>query len=277
MEHNIDNTGFQGLACTGVTTASRPFDFPLGRVLGLGAGLLFMFFGTGCYTQLYTADYVNRDADRISAYPASSRPGVNGYPMGDTLAPPRAGDTLVAETRPVTVIAANDQYAYYHGYSELEWDYPFLSFELYSHRYREYDHPYWWDSRARNPGVYVPGHNTGDDRSPRPIRYSQNPAYPSPQRGRRATYSDVGASSSSGESAYNHSASKSGSSSSGESSSSASSGSSEKASTSSGGGEKASTTSSSSSSSSSSTSSSGNASSGRSESAAPEVHKGRRE
>ncbi len=104
--------------------------------ISLGSvAVLFLF--SGCYTQLYTQNYVARDQQN---YAADSR---------DALADSLEDSSLVNKDssiskRPIIVKNYYEENNYYRGHRYSDWDDPLISLSFSSGYYREYySRPYW--------------------------------------------------------------------------------------------------------------------------------------
>ncbi len=143
---------------------------------------------TGCYTQIYTGEYGPRPLEN---YP--NRKAVIIKPSGSdstAIANSISEDSIALDdsiieaesgrnSAPVIVNYYYSNRPYYRGYSAWDWDYPTLSFGLYSSRYQSYNDPYWWHDdyfrrqriREYRNGYYYNGdgyHNHGSHYSPPP-------------------------------------------------------------------------------------------------------------
>ena len=227
-------------------------------VMLLAAGFAFPLCFSGCYTQLYTRGYAERSAADYPEYSRAPRSQADtaapdpGYATsGDSAVAERESDTLYRPSGPNTVVVNNyyQDSPYYRGYLINDWDYPSISFGIYSSRYRDYTGAYWWNDPwyrsdrgyhsgyYRDNGGYTPsggGGNHGPYASDKRI-FTLPSNQPALHKGRRSrseaapvpkNSSEAGSSSSNSTSSSSSSASGGGSTSSG--SNSSASGSSEK-------------------------------------------------
>lgn len=113
--------------------------------------LAFPLFLTGCYTQLYTRGYAERAASNYPDYargPAAQADTALQPDSGATVAAPGESASVARTDReePAGTVIVNNYYRespYYRGYLLDTWDYPALTFGIYSSRYRDYCDPFW--------------------------------------------------------------------------------------------------------------------------------------
>ncbi len=165
--------------------------------------LLLALYFSGCYTQLYTHGLAERTLDKEDDY-ASYHRRAKATLLMDSVEREAYAKAFVEESlsrkrdflQPKTVVIQKyyEDYGPYRGYSSWDWDYPFISFGIYSQRYRSYSNPYWWDdSRYERRYYSEPYHGYQGHREPNPATphiFTPSPEYPELHKGHRSQRSE---------------------------------------------------------------------------------------